>query len=247
MSVTFNTKALILKTIAYGETSIIVTALTELFGVQSYIVKGVRKGTKKQAPKVSFFQPAALLDMIVYHHPINQLNFVKEYKWATLYQHIYSNVTKNAIALYIVELLQKCLKEPDTNPELLHFTEDVLLHLDAANADSTANVALFFAIHLPNVLGLQLYNNYSASNTILDLKDGVFTNEPPIHNNTISAPLSTYISDCSKALQPAELEQLHLNGAIRKNILDAMELFYQLHISEFGKIKTLPILHQILG
>ncbi len=247
MSQTFKTKALVLKTIPYGETSIVISALTELFGVQSYIIKGVRKGTKTQAPKVSFFQPAALLDMVVYHHPINQLNFVKEYKWANVYQNIYSNVTKNAIALYIVELLQKCLKQPDDNPDLFHFAEDVLTHLDKANKDSTANVALFFAIHLPNVLGLQFYNNYDEVNNILDLKDGTFINEMPIHNNTISQPLSTYISDCSKAVQPNELEALHLNGIIRKNILDAMELFYQLHISEFGKIKTLPILHQILS
>ncbi len=36
-----NTKGIVLRTVKYGETSVIVTIFTELFGIQSYIVNGV--------------------------------------------------------------------------------------------------------------------------------------------------------------------------------------------------------------
>jgi DNA repair protein RecO (recombination protein O) len=42
-----NTKGIVLRVTKYGDTSIILTAYTELFGVQQYMVKGVRVTSKK--------------------------------------------------------------------------------------------------------------------------------------------------------------------------------------------------------
>ena len=36
------TKGIVLRTVKYGETSVVVTIFTELFGLQSYLVNGVR-------------------------------------------------------------------------------------------------------------------------------------------------------------------------------------------------------------
>ena len=55
------TKGIVLRTVKYGETSVIVTIFTELFGVQSYLVNGVRTSTKKGVGKANLFQPAARL------------------------------------------------------------------------------------------------------------------------------------------------------------------------------------------
>lgn len=247
MSITHKTKGLILRTVQYGDTSLIVTALTELFGVQSYLIKGVRKSTKTQSAKANYFQSGALLEMIVYHNPLKQLNFVKEYKWATIYQNIFNDVVKNAVAIYSIELLQKCLKQPDDNPEVFYFMEDVLISLDNANALVTANMPIFIALHLPSLLGIQIIDNYSAQNSILDLKDGCFYDYLPTHSNIVEMPNTKLISDYLKALHPSDLETILSNGKQRKEILDSLEIFYQLHISDFGKIKTLPILREILG
>ncbi len=42
-----STKGIVLRTVKYGETSVIVTIYTELFGAQSYLVNGVRTSSKK--------------------------------------------------------------------------------------------------------------------------------------------------------------------------------------------------------
>lgn len=44
---THKTKAIILRSIKYGEASLVVTAFTELFGIQTYLVNGVRASNKK--------------------------------------------------------------------------------------------------------------------------------------------------------------------------------------------------------
>jgi DNA repair protein RecO (recombination protein O) len=79
------TRGIVLRTVKYGETSIIVTIFTELFGVQSYLVNGVRTSTKKGSGKASMFQPAAILELVVYHNELKHLNRIKEFKWAVMY------------------------------------------------------------------------------------------------------------------------------------------------------------------
>ncbi|MEI5604183.1 DNA repair protein RecO, partial [Streptomyces brasiliscabiei] len=79
---------------------------TELFGIQQYIVKGVRQSTKKSAGKAGYFQPGAILDLEVYHNELKQLQFIKEFKWAHIYESIFFDVVKNTVAMYIIELLQ---------------------------------------------------------------------------------------------------------------------------------------------
>jgi len=87
----------------------IITIFTELFGVQSYLVNGVRTSSKKGSGKANLFQPSAILDLIVYHNELKNLQRIKEFKWGYLYAHILSDVHKNAVALFMIELLTKCL------------------------------------------------------------------------------------------------------------------------------------------
>src|SRR5947207_15556460 len=158
------TKGIVLRTVKYGETSVIVTFFTELFGVQAYLVNGVRTSTKKGSGLANLFQPSAILDMIVYHNELKNLNRIKEFKWDYLYQHILSDVKKNAVALFMVELLAKCLKQPENNPDLFHFVEDSFLHLDESGESVTANFPLFFALHLPVFVGFRFTDNYNNEN-----------------------------------------------------------------------------------
>ena len=101
------TKGIVLRTVRYGETSIIVAIFTELFGVQSYLVNGVRVSSNKGMGKATLFQPAAILDLVVYHNELKQLQRIKEFRWGHLYHNILSDVKKNAVALFMVELLTK--------------------------------------------------------------------------------------------------------------------------------------------
>ena len=109
------TKGIVLRCVKYGDTSIITTIYTELFGVQSYIVKGARKSTKKGSSNANYFAPAAILDLQVYHNEQRQIQFIKEFQWAFLYQHIYYDVIKNAVAMFAIELLQHSIKQPEAN------------------------------------------------------------------------------------------------------------------------------------
>jgi DNA repair protein RecO (recombination protein O) len=220
---------------------------TELFGLQSYIVNGVRTISKKGSSKAVFFQPSALLDLVAYHHEYKNLQRIKEYKWAQLYQHIFSDVKKNSVALFIVELLTKCLKQPEANAELFYFTEDAMIHLDNAGSTVTANFPLFFALHLAVFFGFRITDQFSEEQHYLDLEEGMFTATQPQHLHYLDAQAAEVSSYILKAQHPNELEDLKLNQEFRRFLLSSYETYYRLHVPDFGSMKTLPVLREMMN
>ncbi|RYY54789.1 MAG: DNA repair protein RecO [Chitinophagaceae bacterium] len=242
-----HTKGIVLRTVKYGETSVIVTMFTELFGIQSYLVNGVRTSSKKGSGKANLFQPAALLDMVVYHNEQRQLHRIREFRWAYLYHTVFSDIRKNAVAVFMVELLTKCLKQPEANPELYAFTEDCFMQLDQAEDAVMANFPLFFALHLPLFFGFRVIDNHSDGNCFLDLQEGEFVPAHPPHVFFLEEKESAACSHLLKIMQPDELKEIKLHHNFRRGLLLALERYYALHIPDFGSLRTLPVLKEILS
>jgi DNA repair protein RecO (recombination protein O) len=92
------TQGIVLRSVRYGESSVIVNIFTELFGVQSYLVNGVRT-SRARSCRANLLQPANLLDLVVYHHEGRNLQRLSDFRYAYLYRSLYSDVVKNSIAL----------------------------------------------------------------------------------------------------------------------------------------------------
>lgn len=246
---THKTKGIVLRTTKYGETSLIVLLFTEKFGTQSYMINGVRTSSKKGSGKANLFQPGALLDMIVYHSEQKQLQRIKEFKWGFLYQHIFSDIKKNAVAVFMIELLTKCLKQTEPNEELFQFIEDAFIHLDESSETITANFPLFFALQLTNFFGIPPNplneNLMSTKNLYFDLKEGNFTNEQPLHPHFIESAAALITAELLKVMRPEELKDIKLNHEFRRKLLHTYETYYALHVQDFGTMKTLPVLKEI--
>lgn len=244
---THKTKGIVLRTVKYGETSIITTVYTELFGIQSYIVKGVRQSTKKTSGKAIFFQPAALLEMVVYYNELKNLNFIKEYQWAYLYRHVLFDVVKNTVALYIVEILQHSLKQPEANPELFRMVEDTLKQLDSGSSTLTANLPLYFSLHLAGELGFRIQGGFNNTTYILDLQEGHFVESKPLHPYFIEKNLAEATSRLLSINFYNDLENIHLSRKTRQDLIKAYQNYIALHVEDFGEIKTVSILEQIFN
>jgi len=242
-----NTKGIVLRTVKYGETSVIVTIFTELFGIQSYIVNGVRTSSKKGSGRANLFQPGAILDLTAYHNELHHLQRLREFKWSYIYQHIFFDVLKNSVALFMVELLSKTLKQPESNAELFYFAEDAFTHLDKADEQVVANFPLYFALHLASFYGFRVSDQYTEQTAYLDLQEGEFVHEHPVHPHFLGYPYSYITSQLLKVMQPHELTQIKLNQDTRRILLQAYQAYYALHIQDFGVMKTLPVLQEVLG
>src|SRR6185436_14709858 len=99
------TRGIVFRFTRYGETSIIVTMFTELFGLQTYIVNGVRSKSAKN--KIALYQPLTLLDLVVYHKDNAPILRIKELQCAHPFQSLTEDVKKSTLALFLNELLNR--------------------------------------------------------------------------------------------------------------------------------------------
>ncbi|MFY7651626.1 MAG: DNA repair protein RecO [Chitinophagaceae bacterium] len=238
------TKALVLKTVKYGETSAIVKMLTLKYGLQTFILKGVYATGKRKSQKAVYLQPAALLDITFSYNPNKQLQYLQQLVFTCVYQRIYSNVAVHSIVLFMVEVLSQVLQQPEPNEELFEWLESFLLDLDRNETKKTAIIPLVFLLQLAIQLGIGLH----VADDLLDnqaiyfnIKDGQIANKLPEHPVWISGEAVYLIIAC--------MDYASKNGiatkATRNTALDAMLQFYSVHVPEFKPLKTLPILQQL--
>jgi len=239
------TKGLVLRAVKYGESSLIVSIYTELFGLQSYIVNSVRSASPKQPYRANLFQPATFLDLVVYHNERSNLQRIREFRWSFIYSDIYRNIHKNTVALFMTEVLQKCLREPEENADLFAFLEDVFEELDKATPAVTANYPLYFLLHLAHFFGYRIQDNYSAARELLDLQEGLFTSQKPQHPNFLDGRSAELVAELLRALHPRDLPEVVMTREQRKLVLEALVLFYSIHQPGFGVLKSVPVLHAL--
>ncbi len=242
----YKTKGIVLRTIKYGETSIVTNIFTEEFGLQAYLINGVRT-TGKTASKAGMFQPTSILNVEAYHNDLKNLQRLKEFRWSYLYQSILTDITKNAVAIFMVELLHKCLKQPEKNVDLFAFCEDAFITLDKASDAATANFPVYFSIHLAGFFGFSPAENFSDKRKVFDLQEGKFISDTPQHSYYTDGDTAVSIAEILKARHPDHLAEIKMNKTSRRVLMNALQTFYGLHIPEFGTMKTLSVLQEILS
>ncbi|MCU0336168.1 MAG: DNA repair protein RecO C-terminal domain-containing protein [Chitinophagaceae bacterium] len=167
-------------------------------------------------------------------------------KWALVYQRVMSSVTRNAIALYMTELLSKCMKQPEANSPLFELAAGALRLLDECDDAVAANLPLHFTLQLAAELGFGLEDEYSATAPVLDLKEGRFVAEPPIHGFYLQPPLSEVTHQLLQHENPVTLYRIRLNKLQRRELLQSYAHFFHYHVADFGQLKTLAVLQAVL-
>ncbi len=238
-----STKGIVLRTIKYGDTSVVVTVYTELFGVQSYLVNGVRT-ERKSAGKANIYQPTTLLDLVVYHTPNKNLQRIKEARVNYIYQNLQSHIVKNTIAIYLSELIHKTISEPETNAELFEFFEQSFLFIDAHDEIQLANFPILFTLSLADKLGFGIHNTWSEKNTILDLQNGQFCTKEELNTfHFIDGEQAQLLSIVNENVaQPSSLNQHK-----RKELLAICIQYLRLHIPHLSGLKSVDVLHAVLS
>lgn len=241
MDRSFKTRAIVFKAIRYGDNSLIVKLLTEANGLQSYMVKGAfNKSAKIRA---ALFQPLTLLE-IVSAGSHGELGYLKEASVEYSYQNIPININKNAIVLFLSELLTKTIQETETDFELFDFVHHALIHLDEMGSNY-ADFPLRFAIELSRFLGFEPNIDNYQPGSIFDLEEGCFR-----HDGTgVVYPIDGQASAAFYQLCKNNLfgnECLHLTNNGRRQLLDAVITYYKLHVSGFNEMKSHEVLKAVL-
>lgn len=235
------TDGIILHTVKYSESSIIAKIYTNEFGLQSYMISGVR--AKKSKHKSALLQPLSLVDLIVSNSGKGGLQRVTEINLLQPFTDIPYNIIKSSIAIFLNEILYKVLREEHPDPDMFEYLKNALLILDLKR-ESCSNFHIYFMIQLSRYLGFAPQEDLEEPSGLFDLMEGRFIQTIPSH----SRYLNSINSNLFRAFIQADFENFHhvkTDRLQRKELLQALILYYQLHISSFGEIKSLSILEEI--
>jgi len=236
------TKGILLKTTPYSESSVVAQIYTEKFGLQAYLVNGVKR--KQAKIKSNILQPLYLLDMVVYHKANTGLQRIAEARQLPPFQSIPYDVVKSAMVLFLDEMLYKSLKQQSADTELFEFLYHAICWLDSTQS-VPVNFHLYFLLRLTKYLGF-LPALPRTSQPYFDLKEGVFTSYIPNHAFVLQAPHTDQLASLLQR-NLSSLQELKINNADRRILLNKMVDFYSLHVENFGEVKSPAILEEILG
>ena len=235
------TKAIVLSSLKYGDTSLIVRCFTLEQGLKSYLLKGVLKA-KKGKIKAAYFQPLTQLNIEANHNNKATLNSIREVHVIHPYKSIYSNVFKQTIVLFLSETLSSTIQEEESNEALFSFLETSFIWLDTN--DKTSNFHLLFLLNLTRFLGFYpdtTNNNFSYFNLINgNFSEAAIEKEVVFGENLVlfKKLLGTNFDS---------IESIKFNQQERQQVLQIIIRYFELHLDGFRRPKSLKVLETVFN
>ncbi len=239
----YKTKGIVLHYIKYAETSIITTIYTQHAGRQKYIVNGVRKHHSKN--RLSMFRPLTQLNMEVYHKEKNNIQRIKELQFGEIYQSIYFNTIKNTVSFFLSEILYHVLKEEEPNHELYEFLSNAFILFDLDDK-IYVNFHIFFLVKLTKYIGFLPLTHKDGKNIYFDMKEGRFREHTPRHPFYLDKKQSSTLYHILYN-NFESLKKVKLNNSERRELLNRIIEYYNLHIEGLSEIRSFKVLTEIFN
>ncbi len=234
--------AIVLGSVKYGDSSIIVKTYTREGGIKSFIAGGLQ--TKKGPLRPALVQPLSQLWVVYYDKSKGELKRLKEASVDRPYENLFYDPVKSSMAMFLAEVLSHVLHEEEANPSLYDFISESLLVMDETGS-GIGNFHLVFLMQLSAYLGFKP-EAATGSPKYFDLLNGVYVGQEPPHYHFLDLQITPFWQQMQN-LHWENLSDLKLNRSAREKLLTALIEYYRLHIKDFGKLKSLDVVKTLLS
>ena len=235
------TNAIVLSKLKYRDNDLIVKCYTKQRGIVSYLIRGVYKSSKGSSKSV-YFQPLSLLIIEENFKPNHSLQNIKEVKFDYLYKTLHTHILKSAIVMFLSEVLSSVLKEEEQNEPLYKYIEHTLQLLDQEIEFS--NFHLLFLLNLTKYLGFYP-DNENLDKAYFNLSNGLFESKKDEFYSISGENLA--ILKQLLGINFDVLNAIKLNSKQRQSFLNIVLLYFELHLGDFKKPKSLQIFNQVFN
>ena len=236
------TNAIVISTVKYGDSSLITRCYCKELGLKSFMLKGILT-SKKGGLKKSLFQPLNLINIStqIKNQSNQKLNFIREGSLNVHFKEIPLRIKKNAIALFISEVISRVIyEEGNPNIALYSFLENSIMRLEKDEFSPVFH--LKFLTLLSDQLGF--YPNLMCQEKeFFDIESGCFCE----NSNSKYAVGGETIRAFKELLgiNFDDIVQIKISTTLRIKVLDFLIDYFNIHLPRFGKIKSIAVLHEI--
>lgn len=212
------TELIILHTTKVGENSLVIHTLSRDYGRRGFLVRGAGKKA------MSLFQPLNILEADVMESSRSSLytarNLISRYPLVE----IRNNIFKNAMTMFMSEVLYRAVKEGTSEDGLYQWCERSILLLDAMEQD-------FSSFHIRFLLELAITLGFSPESR--DLQPFVGNHYPVVER--------------FMQLSFAESMLIPLSGAVRNEIAEQILRYIEFHLESSLNINSLKVLRDLFA
>tara|TARA_B100001996_G_scaffold75440_1_gene55708 strand:- start:239 stop:904 length:666 start_codon:yes stop_codon:yes gene_type:complete len=217
------TKGLVLNYIKYGDSSIICKIFTNSFGLQSYIINGIRNSKTKN---IALYQPLNILNMVVYHKNNSGIQRIKEAKLDVIYSSIHVNMKKVLVCFFISEFLSKILNNESNQEEKFGFMQSSLIEFDKLD-NKFSDFHVQFLIKLSRYYGIDIISSDQLNNS-----------------NYSEKQLNEYIQKC---IDGGYKVNINSNNILRNKVINLIIEYFSQHLEINIKLKSTEVLKEIFN
>ena len=235
------TQAIVLHSLKYGESRLIVDMFTRTFGRQSFIVSIPK--TSKGKIKKQFFQPLTLLEIETDIRPKLQLQKLNDVRLLTPFASIPFEPDKLAISLFVAEFLYYALRSEQRNELLDDYLEYSIMWLDGQQANF-ANFHIVFLLRLTRFLGFYPNMDDYEDGDYFDLRESEFMRNPPVHRDFLHPEEAQKVQLMMRIDFPT-MHLFRMSHNDRNRLLEISIKYYRLHLPDFPEMKSIEVLQAL--
>jgi len=219
---TYKTKGIVLNFIKFKESSIICKIFTESFGLQSYIVNGVRSSNKSKS--MSLFQPLTILDLVVYNKNTVNIQRLKEMKIDVIYMTNHTDIKKISVCIFLSELLSKILSNEPNQNQKFNFLYNSFLIYDGLEKN-IKNFHIQFLLKLTKFFGFQISDSSQITKAYLNKKEQ-----------------NDFVMNCISMDYNSKIQS---NYSERNDVLNSLIIYFSQSLGINIKLKSLQVLKEV--
>jgi DNA repair protein RecO (recombination protein O) len=184
--------------------------------------------------------PLSVIEMEIDRPPRRDFCYIQETKLCYPLSRLFTDPMKNALALFLAEVLFRTIKESEPDSRLFDYLYRSICILEDTDR-GVANFHLVFLLHLLSYLGIFPNIDSYRENRYFDMRNGVFTDSLPSHKHYLDRDESLVFSRLFR-ISYENMSLYDFSRRDRVNILNRIITYYRLHLPEIPEIRSLPIL-----
>lgn len=243
LKMTENLRSIVLRTVKYGDSHLIIDLLTRDHGRMSAIWRKPRSGRGKVGRHI--FQPLTICDIECERKSGSSLPVVKNGQIAVPYQSLGIDPIKISVAFFLAEFLTNASRGESADSSFFDFIESSL-HWYDLTTEATANFHLMFLVRASRFMGFYPNMDTYSKGSFFDLRGAEFCTTAPTHKDFLNTEDSQRVGMLMR-ITPANMHLYRFSRKERNRIIDIMMRFYTFHVPGFKELKSWDVLKTIFS
>lgn len=239
-----NLRGIVLRTVRYGDSSLVVDLFTESRGRMAFMASTTR--SKRSVRSAGFWQPLSLVAFSADIRPVGgRMPRPQDVHAYYNYVDLPFSPVKSTVALFLAEFLSAALREEKENGGLYRFVEGSLQWLDMVECPAAvANFHVVFLLHLSRFLGI--YPNLERPDGYFDLLAGCYCDRRPPHAHFLGGEEAGALPRLFRMDYP-NMHWFRFSRSERMRMLQVLNEYYRLHVPGFPELRSLEVLHELFS